>query len=604
MPRTQGTSLVGLVMVLCLCIFTGDVSAATVAERAAAAEELVQEALHREIYGLQQERDRLLQEALDLKPDYAPAKWHLGFVRFQNEWVPADIVPQYANRNLRRVAYERLRDEQPDTVSGNLTIANWCREKKLFDEERAHLTRVVDLAPDHQAARRRLGFRLRDGRWVEDAALQAIEQRRREIAQGMAKWRPALEKLRNHLQQRSAMKRTAAAETIRNLDDPAAIPAMENVLSTHSSETANVVLEALSQMPDQEAVESLIRHAVQSPWREVRDNAAEHLKQRKRECYVPTMLAEMYTPVVTRTIVMPTGRGEIGYRHLFARESQDQRQIMILDTAYQRVALPGGVGQESLSRILRDSSNRVLSREWNVAQANRTTQSRNERIAAALTAATGEQLPATPQAWWDWWNQENDVVVQGEKQTRTFQDGTQLAVVDQVTVPTQTGNGFPQFVSGPRQRRAECFAAGTVVWTSTGLLSIEEVRVGDRVLSQNIDSGELAFKPVLRTTVRPQEPLFQVQIGEDTFRTTAGHLFWVSGRGWLRARDLRPGMQIHTVGGGEMVVEVEEGTPSAETHNLVVADFRTYFVGNARVLSHDVTNRRPTLAVVPGLSDR
>jgi hypothetical protein len=591
-------------MVLCFGILAVDVSAATVAERTAAAEALVQEALHREIYGLRQDRDRLLREALQLKPDYAPAKWHLGFVRFQNEWVPADVVPQYASRNLRRIAYERVRDEQPDTVSGNLAIANFCREKKLFDEERAHLARVVDLEPDHRAARSRLGFRMQNGRWVEDAEFQAIEQRRREIARAMAKWRPALEELRNDLQQRSIMKRSAAAQAIRSLDDPSAIPAMEGVLSTHSAEAANLVLEALLQMPHQEAVESLIRHAVQSPWAQVRENAAEHLKQRKRECYVPTMLAEMYTPVVTRTIVMPTARGEIGYRHLFAREGQDQRQIMILDTAYQRVALQGGDGQDSLSRILRDTSNRVLAREWNVARANRTTQSRNERIAAALTAATGEQLPATPQAWWDWWNQENDVVVQGEKQTRTFQDGTQLAVVDQVTVPTQSFNTTPQFLSGPRQRRVECFAAGTVVWTSTGLLSIEDVRVGDRVLSQDINSGELTFKPVLRTTVRPQEPLFQVQVGEDTFRTTAGHLFWVAGRGWLRVRELRPGMQIHTVGGGEMVVEIEEDTPSAETHNLVVADFHTYFVGNSRVLSHDVTNRLPTPSVVPGLSDR
>ena len=137
------------------CLLVQGLYAAKVAERKAAADELVQEALHREIYGLHEDRVQLLQEALQIEPDHAPAKWHLGYVRFHNEWVPADVVPQYAGRNLRRIAYERLRDEEPDTVAGNLAIANWCREKKLFDEARAHLSRVLDLDSDHRAARAR-----------------------------------------------------------------------------------------------------------------------------------------------------------------------------------------------------------------------------------------------------------------------------------------------------------------------------------------------------------------------------------------------------------------------------------------------------------------
>jgi hypothetical protein len=40
---------------------------------------------------------------------------------------------------------------------------------------------------------------------------------------------------------------------------------------------------------------------------------------------------------------------------------------------------------------------------------------------------------------------------------------------------------------------------------------------------------------------------------------------------------------------------------SVETFNLVVADFNTYFVGESGVLVHDITPRRSTAAVVPGL---
>jgi hypothetical protein len=42
-------------------------------------------------------------------------------------------------------------------------------------------------------------------------------------------------------------------------------------------------------------------------------------------------------------------------------------------------------------------------------------------------------------------------------------------------------------------------------------------------------------------------------------------------------------------------------TESVETFNLVVAYFNTYFVGESGVLVHDITPRRSTAAVVPGL---
>ena len=51
--------------------------------------------------------------------------------------------------------------------------------------------------------------------------------------------------------------------------------------------------------------------------------------------------------------------------------------------------------------------------------------------------------------------------------------------------------------------RCCCLAAGTPVWTDQGLLAIEKISVGDRVLAQDIETGELGYKPVLRTTTRP-----------------------------------------------------------------------------------------------------
>ena len=58
--------------------------ATTKAKADRAAGELVDEALFREIYARDRQRDRLLGEALKRSPGFAPARWHSGQVRFDN----------------------------------------------------------------------------------------------------------------------------------------------------------------------------------------------------------------------------------------------------------------------------------------------------------------------------------------------------------------------------------------------------------------------------------------------------------------------------------------------------------------------------------------
>jgi hypothetical protein len=130
---------------------------------------------------------------------------------------------------------------------------------------------------------------------------------------------------------------------------------------------------------------------------------------------------------------------------------------------------------------------------------------------------------------------------------------------------------------------------------------IEEVQVGDMVLSQDPATGELAYKPVLRTTVRPPEPLVILDVGEDAIWASGGHLFWVPGRGWTRARVLRHSQRLFGATDSKEVFAVSY-TGSRETYNLIVADFHTYFAGNGKLLCHDNTLPQPTNNFVPGLA--
>ena len=89
-----------------------------------------------------------------------------------------------------------------------------------------------------------------------------------------------------------------------------------------------------------------------------------------------------------------------------------------------------------------------------------------------------------------------------------------------------------------------CFAAGTPVWSLTGPKPIETIDPGDRVLSQDPDSGELAYKPVLGVTFRPPSRRLVIGVGGEKITTTLGHPFWVAGEGWRMAKELKTGARL------------------------------------------------------------
>jgi hypothetical protein len=65
------------------------------------------------------------------------------------------------------------------------------------------------------------------------------------------------------------------------------------------------------------------------------------------------------------------------------------------------------------------------------------------------------------------------------------------------------------------------------------------------------------------------------------------------------AKELNAGDQLHGVGGGITIDNIEPG-PISQASNLVVAETNTYFVGKHRVLVHDNMPRRAMDLPVPG----
>ncbi|MCE9545038.1 MAG: hypothetical protein K8T25_05905 [Planctomycetia bacterium] len=600
--KLLGGAAIGLIG-LTLSAWTGTSNAATCEQQhqRRSADALVGEALQRQIYGQCTQQNQLLFEALSAAPDCAAAHWQSGQVFAYRKWQPVDASITAAQEDNRLTRYLSQRAQTPITVDGQLRLAAWCRHEGLLDQQRAHLTRVLELNPDQPDARAQLGFTRVGNDWVASTERKQAEADDKTRAASLAAWKPRIEKFARALEATNSKQRSWAAEQIVAIDDPAAVMAIETVLGDLSETAAGLAVQALGKINQPTASLALARLGINSRWASVRKAAAAALKSRPMEQYVPALLAAMSGPVRTHNEIYQGPNGRIIFRHSAEREGQDRTQQQVTVTEYRRQAQPGSDGSEATARMLSDVQRRANASQAAAARQSQQDEQLNGRIMELLATTTERDLVPTPSEWWKWWNAENEVYVPEEKPVQSSYKQERVVIRESIAlIGGGTGTGTPTPSLGP-SRSADCLAAGTMVWTERGMKSIESIAVGDRVLSQDAESGELAYKPVLRTTIRPAGPLVRIDLPGEYIRTSGGHPFWVAGDGWVKSRQIKSGMLLSCVG-GPVQVSLNEQDGFQPTYNLIVADFNTYFVGHNRVLCHDNTIRKPTQAVMPGLA--
>jgi hypothetical protein len=92
----------------------------------------------------------------------------------------------------------------------------------------------------------------------------------------------------------------------------------------------------------------------------------------------------------------------------------------------------------------------------------------------------------------------------------------------------------------------DCFAAGTLVSTPVGDVRIEDLNVGDKVLTdQGIETVEVCFE-------NPPSELLELTLGDGTvIQATPGQLFFVvdasGSETEVQLKDLKPGMRLKSL---------------------------------------------------------
>jgi hypothetical protein len=139
-----------------------------------------------------------------------------------------------------------------------------------------------------------------------------------------------------------------------------------------------------------------------------------------------------------------------------------------------------------------------------------------------------------------------------------------------------------------------CFVGTSLIWTPNGDRPIQEIVVGDSVLSWQTNTRSLVVRRVKKVLVHRSQPIWTLRLDGriGTIRTTACHTVLTAG-GWVKVDRLTVGDHILQVGGSGLEIKGITGPSSEEdVYNLHTRVEHNFIVDG--VIAHNFTVLRRT----------
>ena len=192
--------------------------------------------------------------------------------------------------------YREALPKVPPTVDGHWAMAEECRQRSLKQQREFHLQEILKLNPEHAEARYALGYSKVDGAWVktdelmlsrgyiryrgdwrtpQDVALEQVAQRNdkqvKDWRQKVNSWRTAINKRRG--------KEQDARDAIRAIDDPAAAPALAEIVGDtgEQRDLRLLCIEVLGKLHSPVGVGAFIKRAVEDTDPHIREACLDEL---------------------------------------------------------------------------------------------------------------------------------------------------------------------------------------------------------------------------------------------------------------------------------------------------------------------------------------
>lgn len=167
----------------------------------------------------------------------------------------ADVARIEARTSPLDVYRQMAAKVKGDDADGHYALGLWCQDQKLFGQARQEFEKAIALDPNHKGARARLGYVLRDGKWLTEAEAKKADG----LVRVGEKW--VTEQERVQLEQRKEL-----AEWVRRVRQLIAKPpTTEQAITARLAEAVGERPRALPNAAFCIVLEELMKEAIESP---------------------------------------------------------------------------------------------------------------------------------------------------------------------------------------------------------------------------------------------------------------------------------------------------------------------------------------------------
>ena len=138
-----------------------------------------------------------------------------------------------------------------------------------------------------------------------------------------------------------------------------------------------------------------------------------------------------------------------------------------------------------------------------------------------------------------------------------------------------------------------CFLAGTKIKTILGYKNIEDISIGDKVLSYNTKTGQNEYKEVINKYIHRSttDDLYTLTIDNQELDVTSNHRFYIirnNSATWIAAKDLVVGDKVmYSDSTHHLITNITYAAKNDTYYNFEVADNHNYYVTNNEILVHN-----------------
>lgn len=308
------------------------------------------------------------------------------------------------------IEYRKRAPTVPDTVEAQLALATWCRERKLIDQSRSHLRRVIQLDPEHEEARSQLGFQRHAGQWLTRDDVMAARgmiryqgdyRTRQEIAMLKQRekwehlqsdWKDKLGRWYRRLSDRDPDKVNEALSNFRTLRDPASAGVLaEMLLEEKDPVRQSLLIDVAAQIPTAVTGQTLAKFALEHPSEETRMICLEHLAKAQTPG-----LAEPFIRALRSKQNLRVNRGAAALEALRAEQAVAPLIDALVTEHKFQVGKTGGGDQYNIdgrtgAYSFGGGKAKIIKRNL-----------KNTKVLSALVTITGENFGYDTEAWQAW----------------------------------------------------------------------------------------------------------------------------------------------------------------------------------------------------------